>query len=55
MLLGAALVLVGSAVLYYAVTGKDPRHILTDTGAITTAKPKQAKAAPAASIAGAGR
>lgn len=29
MLLGAALVLVGGAVLYYAVTGKDPRTVFT--------------------------
>jgi hypothetical protein len=28
MLLGAALVVVGAAVLYYAVTGKDPRTLL---------------------------
>jgi hypothetical protein len=51
MLLGAALAFVGSAVLYYAVTGKDPRKILSDTGAISiTAKPKPANTAPAASI-----
>lgn len=28
MLLGAALVLVGAAVLYYAVTGQDPRKLV---------------------------
>lgn len=50
MLLGAALVAVGSAVLYYAVTGHDPRTLLS--GAIKT-KPAGGHAAvppPAASI-----
>lgn len=28
MLLGAALVLVGAAVLYFAVTGRDPRSLV---------------------------
>lgn len=42
MLLGAALVLVGSAVLYYAVTGNDPRALISPTGAL------QAPPSPAA-------
>lgn len=32
MLLGSALVLVGGAVLYYAVTGQDPRKLFAVAG-----------------------
>lgn len=51
MLLGAALVAVGATVLYYAVTGNDPRQLLT-----SAIKPKPAGSSgnavppPAASI-----
>lgn len=31
LLLGAALILAGSAVMYYAVTGQDPRLLITAT------------------------
>jgi len=37
MLLGAGLVLVGSAVLYFAVTGNDPRKLLA-SGAVKASK-----------------
>ena len=37
MLLGAGLILVGSAILYFSVTGKDPRKLLA-SGAVKATK-----------------
>lgn len=45
MLLGAGLVLVGSAVLYFAVTRKDPRQLLA-SGAVKAVKLPGIRPAP---------
>lgn len=45
MLLGAALVLVGGAVLYYAVTGNDPRQVFTAPSKKTATAPGPTPAA----------